>query len=173
MNIMDATELEHQIDRQEKALERLLSWIGAVDSKVPLVVGFDMAMLAAIAALAPDKKELLGHGIAWLLLGGICFVVSLVDCALATFPRTAGPTSSLIFFAGIAGRPYPNYLDDVKRRTAEEYFNDLTMQCHRNAEIACQKFQHLKRATAWLFAGVLPWLLAIYNFLAMSHVAKG
>lgn len=163
--LMNQAQVEDEIDRQEKALERLLGWIGAVDTKVPIVAGFDTALLGVLAAFAPDRQAFVTADGAWVALGSVCLAVSLVDCALASFPRTAGPASSCIFFGAIAAHPYQTYLKFISERTKEQYFHDLTMQCHRNAEIANQKYRHLRRAVGWMFGGIVPWLVALYLLL--------
>ncbi|MFO1010548.1 MAG: DUF5706 domain-containing protein [Planctomycetota bacterium] len=147
---------------QTDELARLLEWIRAVDAKVPVLMAISSAIVASVAAVAPVPSNLNWNSIAWIAAGVAPQVVSLVYCALATFPQTKGPSGSLIFFGGIASRSAEQHRLDVARLTRDAHLADLTAQCHRNAQIAAIKYQRVRRATAWLFIGLAPWVVAIY-----------
>lgn len=89
--------------------------------------------------------------------------LSLLYCALATFPQTKGPAGSLIFFGGIASRSPEQHRADVAHLTREAHLADLTAQCHRNAQIASLKYRRVRSGTAWLFIGIAPWIYAIFH----------
>ncbi len=77
-------------------------------------------------------------------------------------PRTDGPRDSLLYFRGIASRSSEEFERAARTRTQNDYFRDLSKQCHRNAEIADVKFEWLRRAMLLLFLGLVPWLAAVF-----------
>ncbi len=157
-------DLDQLIEVQEASLVRLLEWIRAVDTKVSVVMSVCTAMLGVLAALAPpiDSEWLLVS--CMFVLGGACPFCGLVLCCRATFPILAGPQRSLIYFGGIAERTFAQYTDDLRTFARRQYFQDLSMQCHRNAEIAKQKYSFVRRALLWMYCGVVPWLFIVYAF---------
>lgn len=151
----------------EATLARQLGWIAAADTKVSFVFAIDTAMLGVLAAVSPRA------GSAWSVAPAICaaFAVvfglaTLLLLCFASFPRTKGPTNSLIYFGGIAQRDADQFRDAVSRLSLESYTTDLAAQCHRNAEIASRKFIWVQRAVVSLYLSVLPWggaILLLYN----------
>lgn len=154
--------LEVQVERAEKILDRLLEWIRAVDAKTPVVMAIDTAMLGALAAIAPSPEKLCITTWLWIAFGSAALIVSLGLCAKATFPQTKGPEGSLIFFGGIASRSADAFGQAMRELTKTRYLDDLLSQCHRNAEIAGNKFACVRKALFWLIAGIAPWLVALY-----------
>jgi hypothetical protein len=150
------------VEVQAAELARLLDWVRAVDAKVPVLTAISCAIVASVATIAPTADKLTLPTLGVIAAGVVPQFVSLAYCALATFPQTKGPTGSLIFFGGIAERSAEQYRKEVDALTPSKYLADLTAQCHRNAEIARNKYRRVRLATAWLFAGILPWMLAIY-----------
>lgn len=156
-----------QVDFLEANLARQLGWIAAADSKVSFVFAIDTAMLGVLAAVSPTT------GSAWGVAPAICaaFAVALGLATLlflcfASFPRTKGPKSSLVYCGGIAQRDANQFRDAVARLSLESYATDLAAQCHRNAEIASRKFIWVQRALVSLYLSVLPWgvaILLLYN----------
>jgi hypothetical protein len=151
-----------QVELQDRELDRLLDWIRAVDAKTPVVMAIDTAMLGIVIALLPLSNQLNVATLSWIAIGSSSLVLSLLLCAVATFPQTGGPLDSLIFFEGIAARTLPRYAGEVAARSAAAYFQDLTSQCHRNAQIASHKYRNVRRAILWLLVGIGPWLASLY-----------
>lgn len=58
--------------------------------------------------------------------------------------------------------PLEEYREAAKSLDENAYVEDLVKQCHRNAQIATQKYAWVKRALACLFAASLPWALSVY-----------
>ena len=119
-------------------------------------------MLAVLAAFAPPPGQwslllALLSSATFLFLGG-----SLFHLFLAGFPRTKGPRRSLVYFGGITERTEEQFIAEVLSPARDMYLKDLAQQCYRNAEIAGEKFRHVRFATQLLFAALLPWLLSIY-----------
>ncbi len=156
-----------QVNFLEANLTRQLGWIAAADSKVSFAFAVDTAMLGVLAAVSPRT------GSAWGVAPAICaaFAVALglatlVLLSFASFPRTRGPKSSLVYCAGIAQRDVDQFRDAVAQLSLESYTVDLAAQCHRNAEIASRKFLWVQRALISLYLSVLPWgvaILLLYN----------
>lgn len=150
------------IEAQTAELGRLLEWVRAVDAKVPVLTAISCAIVASVATVAPTADKLTLPVLGVIAAGVVPQFISLAYCALATFPQTDGPTGSLIFFGGIAERSAEQYRKEVNALTPSHFLADLTAQCHRNAEIAAIKYRRVRLASLWLFAGILPWMLALY-----------
>ncbi len=150
------------VEVQTAELARLLDWVRAVDAKVPVLTAISCAIVASVATIAPTADKLTPPMLGVIAAGVVPQFVSLAYCALATFPQTKGPAGSLIYFGGIAERSAEQYRKEVDALTPSKYLADLTAQCHRNAEIAGNKYGRVRVATKWLFAGIPPWLLALY-----------
>ena len=156
-NDRDPSFFRDLIQREENTLSRLLEWVRAIDSKVPVVMAIATGMLGVLAAIAPaPKKELTSLAVLWIGVGAAPLLMSLGLCAMATFPQTGGPPGSLIYFGGIASHPQRVYSQAVLERSDQEYLEDLLGQCHRNAEIAKGKYKFVRWALIWLLAGVRP-----------------
>lgn len=150
------------IERQEASLARQLDWIRAVDGKVPVLIGIDTAMVAAIAAIAPEPGRFTALAGLMVVLGSGAVIISLICCITATFPRTDGPEGSLIFFGEICKRPLEAYDRAIRERTDADYLADLNAQCHRNAQVAASKYAAVANAMMWLFIALPLWLIAGY-----------
>jgi hypothetical protein len=57
---------------------------------------------------------------------------------------------------------------EVLGRTPDDHLQDLVAQCHRNAEIATSKFEHVRASLRWLMGGIPAWLLALYALVAVK-----
>lgn len=146
----------------ETTLARLLQWIAAAESRIAVTLGVDTALMGSMVAFAPTPSSWTIAAAAVGVVAMLCISISLLCVGFASFPRTDGPKQSFIFFQGIADRDEAQYLRDAKALTSEMYAEDLARQCHRNAQIALIKFSWVKRAQAWLFGSVLPWIISIY-----------
>ena len=154
---MDQTEV------LEKELDRLLQWVRAAESRLALVLPLSTAMLAALAVFIPESfdksvSSYIAAPIAFLFLA-----LSILFCALATFPRTSGPKGSLIYFGGIESLEIDKYSTSVKSLSNDDYIDDLIGQCHRNAQIAAKKYGWIQKSMACLFLAVVPWAIALFS----------
>ena len=157
-----------KIDFLEKNLGRQLAWIQASDTRLALVLPLSTAMLGTLGILAPAANS-------WPLCSEVITVfavvllsLSIFFCACASFPRTDGPKRSMIFFGRIATQKIDQFRDSVASLSDEEYIEDLTKQCHINAQVAMIKYIWVKRSLASLFWATPPWALAVY----LLYVAK-
>ena len=149
--------------QMEAQLTRLLDWEHAAGSRLALILPLSTAMLGTLAVIAPLSWQ-------WPLMGAIAASFALLFLALSiifawivSFPRTKGPKGSLIYFGGITTRDLPQYENEVKSLTPNQYLEDLIRQCHRNAQIAEQKYVWVQRSMACLLLAVLPWGIALFT----------
>jgi len=147
----------------ETNLGRQLSWIRAADSRAALAFALNTGMLGVLAAVSPKQATAWGVAPAILASFAAAFALaSLVCLTFASFPRVEGPRGSLVFFGGIAQRTTAQFKEAVTALSDESYIDDLANQCHRNAEIASQKFSWVQRAFVCLYLAVPPWGFAIF-----------
>lgn len=158
-----------QISFLENNLARQLMWIGAAESKVSFVFAVNTAMLGVLAAVSP--KSACNWEVATVIitaLAAIFCLASLLSLSFASFPNTTGPKGSLIYFGGVTQRDSQQYHEAVSGMSAEAYIEDLSAQCHRNAEIAGLKYTWVRRSLILLYLAVIPWGLSIYLLYAGS-----
>lgn len=146
----------------EQSLARQLDWIKAVEAKVSVLVAISVATLGVLVTRIPEQPNTWWLVGLFVLLGGGCFVTSLVFCLLASFPRTKSPNLSLLFFGSISDHSSEEYTKRFASLTEDDYLDDLLKQVYRNAEIAGLKFCNVKLATGFLLGGILPWLVSLY-----------
>ena len=146
----------------ETCLDRQISWVSAADGKTSSVFAFCTLMLGTIAALAPEPQGWSCIAVTVSLLAASFLIISLLFLAVATFPKTSGPTGSLVFFKGISDRKPSDFIATFNEVSTEEFLNDLLNQCHRNAEIASAKYSWVKRAMVMMYCSVPPWIASIY-----------
>ena len=159
-----------QIDFLEANLSRQISFIAAADSKVSFVLAVNTAMLGLLAAVVPRALR------DWELVPGLLSVASallaiasLIFLSLASFPRTTGPKTSLLFFGGITARSADQYMAAVHEASWETYLDDLCFQCYRNAEIAKAKHSWVQHAMVALYLSIPPWCTALFMLCAKSN----
>lgn len=152
-----------KIELTNKILDRQLTWIAAADSRATLIVPLSTAMFGALAAVAPEPAEWsVGAGIS-ASFSVVFLFLSLLFCAFTSFPRTDGPSGSLVYFGGIADKDRDSYVEALLSCNATDLERDLALQCHINAEIASKKFVWIKRAMGCLLASIVPWANAVYH----------
>lgn len=143
----------------------VLSFFPRVDSKISLLVGIDIAMLAYLASKTPPFSSWEAK-LLFALIPVILLSVSLWHLYLASFPQLEGGRDSLVYFREIATRAEGKYLEDFKKQTPEFHVNDLLGQVWRNSQILKEKFHHLKLAFQLLGWAILPWLVTLGTFVA-------
>ena len=160
-----------EIENLQYILDKQLAWISAADSRLSLVLPLSTAMLGALAVYATGPSS-------WTLIAGIpaAFAIfflslSIIFCTCASFPRTDGTKGSLIFFDGITSRDLSQFKSLVKSTQKADLLEDLSEQCHINAQIASAKFTWVKRGMASLLTAMLPWSFSIYQFYGMNNGA--
>ncbi len=142
-------------------LNRNLAWVSAADQKVAPVFTIDLAMLGVLCGVAPKVGQ-------WPLAVGICaglsglaLLASMILLACVGFPRLKGPKDSAVFFGGIANHDKAMFVEKMLGGVTREMLEDVARQTHRNAEIACQKFAHVRAAMILMFASIPFWMVAV------------
>ena len=144
-------------------LARQIEWIKMADVKANFAFAFNMAMLCLLAAVAP-KTMSSWHilPLATAIIATVLLLISLICLKFVMMPRTWGPLQSLIYCGQIAQLHAETYKDAVYRLDDKGYMNDLISQCHRNAEIANDKFNWVQRSIFFLFVGSPFWALSVW-----------
>jgi hypothetical protein len=150
------------IARMEAELSLLLGWVRAAETRLAFVLPLSMAMLGALAVLAPSAPKWTIVGSVFSAFAALSLVLSIALAALASFPRTTGPKGSLIYFGGITTRDLVQYEQEVKSQSLESHLDDLIRQCHRNAQIAERKYTWIQRSMVCLFISTLPWVISLF-----------
>jgi hypothetical protein len=143
--------------------ERTLGWIAAADVKVGVALTLDIAMLGGLAA-AFGTSEPTTRGswcYLWILVACVCMAVAMFCAAMAAVPRMLGPVKSKIFFTRIADFSGADYVSKFVATSEAEFLADLTLQIHRNAQIANDKHWWVRKSLLWSFAAAVPLLAAI------------
>jgi len=148
----------------EKSLTQNLDWIKAAESKLALIIPLSTGMISVLVILLPTS---LSHN--WCYIGAfmlslVLLTGSLICSGFATFPRTKGPKSSLIYFGGIASHSKDEFTKQTKQLTPELYNEDLSWQVYINAKIATIKYSWIQKSMIFLFSAMIPWLLSIYFY---------
>jgi hypothetical protein len=151
----------NRIDLVEKTLARIMAMVAAADAKVPPILAIDTAMLGVLAALVPSASQWAASHAAIAAVAGLLLLGSVGCLAASMFPRLSGPKSSLIYFAGIVSLERDAYVSALLGATPDKLLEDLARQCHRNAEIANDKFRLIRWAMIFLFVGIVPWLVSV------------
>jgi hypothetical protein len=159
-----------QMERLQTAqwvLERNLAWIAAAEVKVGVVVAIDTAMLGGLGAAfsSADVKMHTHWVVLFTLAAAILLAAGLISAAMAVLPRVTGPAKSLLFFARIGPCADVDYINNFKAASHDDLLDDWTVQIHRNAQIACDKFRWVRLGMLWSFIAILPWFAAIVTLV--------
>jgi hypothetical protein len=161
--------IQEHIEIAYKNLERLLDWVNRFDTKLPIILGVDTAMLGILATFAPPLY-LWNQLMTYLTIVSVALLTtSLFFVYLGSYPQTKAPSKSLLYFGSMARNTFTEYQQTFLNQSAEDYLNDLLEQGHRNSEILDRKFKMLKWAYRMLFIGVLPWATTVYLFKSFSY----
>lgn len=156
-----AANLNERLAFLESSLARNLAWVAVADSKLAPIFAIDMAMLGAWCALAPKVDGWDVLTVVFSALALIPLLLSVGALAFVAFPRLDGPKGSAIFFGGIVNHSLEEFLKKMASGVSEETLEDLARQTYRNAEIAKDKFAHVRWAMIFLFLSVPTWLISV------------
>lgn len=151
-------------DRLRSARDQLtlvLSFFPRVDTKLSVVLGLDLALLAVAASRLPALEQLtilewVAASIFTLLVG-----LSLWRLYEGSFPQLEGGHDSLVYFREIAKRTEARFVDQFCSITPQDLARDVLGQVWRNSEILRRKFDHLKWAYRFMVTSVVPWAFLI------------
>lgn len=157
------TDDKQRLEFAKWLFERTLGWIAAADVKVGVAMTLDIAMLGGLAAAFGASEPQLRS--AWCYLAILCavagMVVAMFCASMAAIPRMLGPVNSKIFFTRISEFSATDYVSQFLITSESDFLADLTMQIHRNAQIANAKHWWVRKSLIYSFISALPWLGAI------------
>lgn len=153
--------LPSQSDRISAAWQQLhlvLSFFSRVDTKLSVVLGINLGMLAMLAGRIPGVE-----GISPLIaILGIVFFTSLTlsfwHIWWGYFPDLRGGTGSLVFFRPISKMSESEFRAAIANRRLDELEADILSQCWRNSKILACKFSSLRSAYVAALISIAPWL---------------
>lgn len=156
-----------KLELLDRILEMNLNWISSADSKGTQIFAIDSAMLAVLAALVPPPGSWTISAAIFSAISLLALVSGIIFIALANFPRLKGPRNSLVFFRGIASHEESQYVGKILAGVTDELLRDWASQCHRNAEIAKEKYKNIRMAVVLQFAALPFWLVSIWLMYAL------
>lgn len=160
---MPVTDDSQRLKFAQWILERHLAWIAAAEVKTGVVVAIDTVMVGALATAFSAQQSI--ERAAWIdlvaFVAGACLASALFCAAMALLPRVDGPKSSKIFFGRIAQNDALDYSQRFQTTLVAEHLVDCLAQIHRNAEIARDKYQWVRKSILWSFLAILPWTIAL------------
>ncbi len=142
-------------------LERQLGWIATTDIKIGVVVTIQAAMAGGLATALGAASQKTEWAMIWTISAFVCAIGAFVCAAVALYPRTDGPSESLIFFGRIVDLELSEYVSRLRSSANQEVLDDCASQIHRNAEVACHKHHWVKNSMIWSFLGAPPWVIAL------------
>lgn len=160
----DSIEIQYRAQAAEKNLDRIIEWISRCDNKFSIILGIDTGMLGVMAAFAMPLSDWSLFIVITTIITILTLGISLAFIITGIYPRTKGPSKSLLYFGSISKYNLVEYKQQFIEIAIDQYLNDLLEQCHRNSEIVSRKFKRLKLAFLFLIISVLPWTIAIYLF---------
>lgn len=155
------------LDEQERLkaawsqLSLILGFFPRIDTKLSVVLGIDLGMLAMLSTRMPPMSTITwlqgSSGVVFLL----CLGTSLFHLYRGAFPHLEGGTNSLVYFRSIAAMTESDYRVAYSALSPAALTNELLDQSWRNAKILTCKFHSLRHAYTFTIIAALPWLLAL------------
>lgn len=156
--------LPNQNDRVNTAWQQLnlvLSFFSRVDTKLSVVLGINLGMLAMLAARLPKADDFT------LLIAilGATFAASLIvsfwHIWQGYFPDLGEDTQSLIYFRPISKMTENEFRIACTSRSLKELEDDILSQCWHNSRILTCKFYSLRHAYVAAIVAAIPWTALI------------
>lgn len=152
---------DEKIDLLDRTLNRILGAIGSADAKVAQLFAISTGMLGFEATIVAKIKPFTWYDCVLIAISVLPLLFCIFSLFMVLYPRLSGPSTSVLYFNKIAsadGDCYKNRVDGLKDA---DLFDDYARQCHRNAEIARDKFNWLRKANLALFIAIVPWLTIV------------
>jgi hypothetical protein len=160
-----------QNDRVSAAWQQLnlvLGFFSRIDTKLSVVLGINLGMLALLATRMPALKDLTPLAAA----SGIAFAIALCfsfrHLWIGSFPHLEGGTNSLVYFRSIAQMKESEFRIAYGSLSSDELANDLLNQCWRNSKILTCKFHSLRYSYIATLCAVIPWMMLIVILTNLS-----
>lgn len=152
---------KERIEHARWILERNIGWIAQAEVKVAVVISLDAAMVTALAAAYTSASSRTVESVVLTVLCGLVFLGAFVSSFMVVKPRIGGPTSSFVYFGKVVQKDSVVFSDDFAKASESLFLRDLTDQVHRNAEIACEKHEWVRKAVMWSFLAGAFWVPSI------------
>lgn len=176
---------QRRLDASYRNLERIAGWITNADNKALILLTFQGAVVAGVAATAGAARVAIDQqpmpALAWVLwgllgLGLLAFGGSVYTSLRAIVPditpreREAGHQSPF-YFASIAALSLEHFSARMRALDTPAIEKELLRQTHVNAGIALRKFQRVNYSVKWL--GVELVCLVLAAFILTATPASG
>lgn len=150
-----------EIEALEKNLERQLGWVRASETRLSLVLPLATALFGSIAVkigglTGKDQFEIAVSVVALILI-----TLSFLCAAAALYPRTTGPSNSVVFFGGICAGELEEFIEKSLTIQPENLKRDLATQIYINADIAAKKYGWMQKSMSFLMWSLIPWAVAV------------
>lgn len=159
---------EKRLEAATNQLDLVMGFFPRADTKLSVVLGIDLGMLAVVTSRLPRMDDLTismyGAGGAFLL----ALAFSFYHLWNGAFPHLAGGTNSLVYFRSIAGMSESNYRLGYTELSPGDLAEDMLGQVWRNSKILDSKFSSLCYAYRATLLAVPFWLLLLYLLPAIS-----
>lgn len=142
-------------------LNLVLGFFSRIDTKLSVVLGIDLGMLALVATRLPPPSEMTAAAAVFTTLFFTALGFSFRHLWNGSFPHLDGGTASLLYFRSIAQMRESEFRQACKSRSPEELADDLFNQCWRNSKILTCKFHSLRQAYIATLLAVVPWAALI------------
>ena len=169
---------EMSVDDRLKAawsqLTLVLSFFPRIDTKLSVILGLDLGMLAMLSTRLPTYAELQWWHLPLLALCGLPLALSLYHLYRGAVPDTRGGSDSLIYFGSVAAiEQESQFIGTTRGRTNQALADDIYGQVWRNSKILSDKFQGLQSAYRYLLLSIVPWLVTLSVLSALSAKTAG
>lgn len=150
-----------KIDLLDKTLNRILGAISSADAKVAQLFAISTGMLGFEATIVAKINPFSCYDYITVATSALLLLFCLFSLFMVLYPRLSGPVVSILYFNKIANSDSDCYRNNLDRLKEEDLFDDYARQCHRNAEIARDKYNWLRKANIALFLATIPWLVVV------------
>ncbi len=153
-----------QRDRVSAAWQQLhlvLGFFPRVDTKLSVVLGINLGILAMLATRVPKADGLTPL----IMVLGVLFLAPMTTSFWhiwhGYFPDLRGGTASLIFFHPISRMSESEFRHACMARGLGELEGDILNQCWRNSKILTCKFYSLRHSYLATLIAIAPWMALI------------
>ena len=155
---------EDQLKAAWSQLTLVQGFFSRIDTKLSVVLGLDLGMLAMLSSRMPAYREFTMVQVLCLSLCVAPLTASLLRLYRGAVPSTHGGQESLIYFGRIAHLSEMDFIEAIRKRTEGDLVADLYAQVWRNSQILTEKFSALQSAYRWLLIAILPWVVSLATF---------
>lgn len=168
--------IEKRISLAENNLQRINDWIVNSDSKIGVIITFQVGIVAFFTTKGSEIKNIILTNqmefLEWILyfsiLAFIVFVtISIIYSLKALYPDIQIRKSSFFFFGSIASQKIEDFKKEFATLSEKEILEEISDQVYINSTIAKAKMERIRISITNFFVGtlfllvillLLPWL---------------